>query len=393
MLVYGERALQKAAMAETATTSIFERMSALARETGAINLGQGFPDREHAPELLEAARRALVEHSNQYPPMRGLAELRGAVADFYARQQGLAVAEQQVIVTSGATEALAAAILAFVRPGDEVILFQPAYDAYRPLIERAGGVARPLNLVPPQWALPLDEFEAAIGPRTRVAMLNTPNNPSGTVLGRDALERLGALCERHDLIVICDEAWEGMVFGAMPHVSPLAIPSLRGRVVKIGSAGKLFSLTGWKVGWAVAAPPLAEAVAAQHQFLTFTTPTPLQWAVAEGLALPDAWHAAHRAQYAAARARLVDGLTAAGFALLPADGTWFVNLDLAGSGLPPDDVAVAERLIREAGVASIPVSAFYTERHEQRYLRLCFAKQDAVLDEAMGRLAAFKNRA
>ena len=393
MLVCGERALQKAAMAETATTSIFERMSALARETGAINLGQGFPDREHAPELLEAARRALVEHSNQYPPMRGLAELRGAVADFYARQQGLAVAEQQVIVTSGATEALAAAILAFVRPGDEAILFQPAYDAYRPLIERAGGVARPLNLVPPQWALPLDEFEAAIGPRTRVVMLNTPNNPSGTVLGRDALERLGALCERHDLIVICDEAWEGMVFGATPHVSPLAIPSLRERVVKIGSAGKLFSLTGWKVGWAIAAPPLAEAIAAQHQFLTFTTPTPLQWAVAEGLALPDAWHAAHRAQYAAARARLVDGLTAAGFALLPADGTWFVNLDLAGSVLPPDDVAVAERLIREAGVASIPVSAFYSERHEQGYLRLCFAKQDAVLDEAIGRLAAFKDRA
>jgi aspartate/methionine/tyrosine aminotransferase len=168
---------------------------------------------------------------------------------------------------------------------------------------------------------------------------------------------------------------------------------LRERAVKIGSAGKLFSLTGWKVGWAVAAPPLADAVAAQHQFLTFTTPTPLQWAVAEGLALPDWWHAAHRARYAAARARLVNGLTAAGFALLPADGTWFVNLDLAASGIAPDDVAVAERLVREAGVASIPVSAFYTERPEKGYLRLCFAKQDAVLDEAVERLARFRKSA
>jgi aspartate/methionine/tyrosine aminotransferase len=375
-----------------APTSIFERMSALARETGAINLGQGFPDREQAPELLEAAQRALVGHSNQYPPMRGLAELRRAVAGYYARQQGLEVAETEVIVTSGATEALAAAILAFVRPGDEAILFQPAYDAYRPLIERAGGVARPLNLRPPDWRLPLDEFEAAIRPNTRAVLLNTPNNPSGTVLDRDTLERLGKLCARHDLILICDEAWEGMVFGSARHVSPLAIPGLRERAVKIGSAGKLFSLTGWKVGWAVAAPPLAEAIAAQHQFLTFTTPTPLQWAVAEGLALPDAWHAAHRAQYAAARARLVDGLTAAGFVLLPADGTWFVNLDLAASGLPPDDEAVAERLIREAGVASIPVSAFYTQAHDKGYLRLCYAKQDAVLDEAVERLAAFRKR-
>jgi aspartate/methionine/tyrosine aminotransferase len=378
---------------QLAPTSIFERMSALARETGAINLGQGFPDREHAPELLEAARRALVEQSNQYPPMRGLAELRRSVAEYYARLQGLAVGEEQVIVTSGATEALAAAILAFVRPGDEAIVFQPAYDAYRPLIERAGGSVRPLNLVPPDWRLPLAALEAAIGPRTRMVMLNTPNNPSGTVLDRTVLERLGAICARHDLVLICDEAWEGMVFGNTPHVSPLAIPALRERAVKIGSAGKLFSLTGWKVGWAVAAPPLADAVAAQHQFLTFTTPTPLQWAVAEGLALPDGWHAAHRARYAAARARLVDGLTAAGFALLPADGTWFVNLDLAASGMAPDDVAVAERLVREAGVASIPVSAFYTEAPERGYLRLCFAKQDAVLDEAVKRLARFRKSA
>ncbi len=374
-----------------ATTTIFERMSALARETGSINLGQGFPDREHAPELLGAARRALIEHSNQYPPMRGLGELRRAVADYYARTQQLAVEEDEVIVTSGATEALAAAILAFVKPGDEAIVFQPAYDAYRPLIERAGGTVKLVNLTPPGWTLPLDELETAIGPKTRAVILNTPNNPTGTLVGRETLEGLGKICERHDLILICDEVWEAMIFGDTPHVSPLTIPSLRDRAIKIGSAGKIFSLTGWKVGWAVAARTLAEAIAAQHQFLTFTTAPPLQWAVADGLALPGEWHEAHRAQYAASRSRLVDGLEAAGFTLLPADATWFVTIDLAASGLPPDDEGVAERLVREAGVASVPVSAFYTEAAEKGYLRLCFAKQDATLDEAVRRLAGFRN--
>ncbi|MBO9499822.1 MAG: aminotransferase [Novosphingobium sp.] len=377
-------------MSETPKTTIFEHMSALARETGAINLGQGFPDREHAPELLAAAQRALTGRSNQYPPMRGLAELRGAVAEYYAREQGLAVSADEIVVTSGATEALAASILAFVQPGDEAILFQPAYDAYAPLVERAGGTVRPVNLTPPHWDLPLDAFEAAIGPNTRLAILNTPNNPTGTLIGRATLERLGAICERHHLVLLCDEVWEGMVFGDTPHLSPLAIPSLRHRAVKIGSAGKIFSLTGWKIGWAVAAKPLADAIAGQHQFLTFTSATPLQWAVAEGLALPAEWHRAHRAQYAAARARLVDGLAAAGFAVLPADGTWFVTIDLAASGLEADDAAVAERLIREAGVASIPVSAFYAEAPEKGFLRLCFAKQDAVLDEAVARLAGFR---
>lgn len=373
----------------TPGTTIFEFMSALARETGAINLGQGFPDIEHAPELLAAAQRALVEHSNQYPPMRGLAELRRAVADYCAREQGLAVEPEQVIVTSGATEAIAASLFAFIQPGDEAILIQPAYDAYRPLVERAGGVARLVNLVPPEWSLPLDAFEAAITERTRVVMLNTPNNPTGTVIPRPVLEAIGEICARHNLVVVCDEVWEGMIFGGVQHASVLAIPSLSERAVKIGSAGKIFSLTGWKIGWAIAARPLAEAIAAQHQFLTFTTATPLQWAVAEGLSLPQEWHDAHRAQYEAARARLVNGLTAAGFKLLPADGTWFVTIDLAASGLPPDDTAVCERLVREAGVATIPVSAFYTEAPEKGYLRLCYAKQDATLDEGIARLAGF----
>ena len=375
-----------------ASTTIFDRTSSLARELGAINLGQGFPDLPEPPELLEAARSALVERSNQYPPMRGLAELRRAVADYYRREQGLEIAPEEVIVTSGATEALAAAILALVRPGDEAVLFQPFYDAYLPLVERAGGTARTVSLEPPHWTVPLDALEAAIGPKTRLVILNTPNNPTGTVIDRKTLEALGAIVARHDLILLCDEVWEGMIYGDVRHVSPLAITSLRERVVKVGSAGKIFSLTGWKIGWAVAAPALAEAIARQHQYLTFTTPTPLQWAVAEGLALPGEWHAAHRARYAAARERLVGGLAAAGYAVLPSQGTWFVTVDLAASGLPADDAAVAERLIREAGVAAIPPSVFYRDEPERGYLRLCFAKEDATLDDAIERMARFRTQ-
>ncbi len=375
-----------------ATTTIFERMSALARETGAINLGQGFPDLPEPAELLGAAQRALVGKSNQYPPMRGLSDLRRAVGNYYRGEQDLELREEEVIVTSGATEALAAAILAFVRPGDEAVVFQPCYDAYIPLIERAGGIARTVGLDPPHWTLPLDKLEAAIGPKTRLLILNTPNNPTGTVTDRATLEALGVLCERHDLVLLCDEVWEGMIFGGLRHVSPLAIPALPERAVKVGSAGKIFSLTGWKIGWAVATPPLAEAIARQHQFLTFTTPTPLQWAVTEGLGLSPAWHTAHRSRYETGRARLVDGLTEAGYVLLPADGTWFVTIDLAASGLEPDDEAVCERLLHEAGVASIPVSAFYRDAPEKGYLRLCFAKEEATLDEAIARLAGFKSK-
>lgn len=372
------------------TTTIFEVMSRLAAELGAINLGQGFPDMAEPAELIAAAQQALTQRSNQYPPMRGLPELRRAIADYYARQQGLTVAEEEVVVTSGGTEALAASILALVRPGDEVILVQPLYDAYLPLVERAGGVARLVSLTPPDWTLPLDRFEAAITARTRLIILNTPNNPVGTVLPRATLEAIGALCAAHDLFLLCDEVWEGMILDGTPHVSPLAIPALRDRAIKVGSAGKIFSMTGWKVGWAVAAPRIASAIAQAHQFITFTTATPLQWAAAAGLMLPDAWHAQHRARYAAGKARLVAGLTTAGFHVLPANGTWFVTVDLAASGLPTDDAALAERLIREAGVASIPVSAFYASEAETGYLRLCFAKRDETLDQAVERLAKFR---
>lgn len=378
-------------IAAPSPTTVFERMSGLARELGAINLGQGFPDMAEPVELVDAAQRALAGRSNQYPPMRGLAELRTAIATYYAREQGLTLAEDNIVVTSGATEALAASLLALVRPGDEVVLVQPLYDAYRPLVEWAGGIVKLISLSPPHWTLPQGALAAAIGPKTRGIVLNTPNNPAGTMLTRTELEAVGTLAEMHDLWVLCDEVWEGMVFDDTPHISPLAIPSLSQRTVKVGSGGKLFSMTGWKVGWAVAAPPLASVVAARHQFLTFTTATPLQWAVAECLSLPGIWHEAHRARYAQAKTRLVAGLEQAGFVVLPASATWFVTLDLAASGLPPDDEAVAERLIREAGVASIPVSAFYAQQPERGFLRLCFAKEEATLDQSIARLAGFRS--
>ena len=373
-----------------ASTTIFETMSGLARDLGAINLGQGFPDMDEPPALVEAAQRALAAHSNQYPPMRGLPELRQGVAAYYAREQGLDLTADNVVVTSGATEALAASLLALVRPGDEVILVQPLYDAYLPLVQWAGGTARLISLEPPHWTLPLDTLAAAIGPTTRGIVLNTPNNPTGTMLSRAELEGIGRLAEAHDLWLICDEVWEGMVFDGTAHLSPLALPALAERTVKIGSAGKIFSMTGWKVGWAVAAPRLAAAVAARHQFLTFTTATPLQWAVTEALGLPAEWHREHRARYAAAKQQLTTGLSQAGFTVLPSSGSWFVTIDLAASGLPDNDEAVAERLIRKAGVAAIPVSAFYAGAPEKGYLRLCFAKQAATLDEAIVRLANFR---
>ena len=374
----------------TMATTIFEEMSGLARETGAINLGQGFPDSPGPQELLRAAAEAVLAGPNQYPPSAGLPVLREAAADYYRRFQSLDLAARDVLVTSGATEAIAATLLAIVSDGDEVILLEPMYDAYRPLVQRAGGVARAVTMRPPDWRLPIDAIAAAIGPRTRAIVLNNPNNPIGRVFSRAELEALAELCVTHDLIAICDEVWEHLVFDGRAHVPMIALPGMAERAVKIGSAGKIFGLTGWKIGFIAAAPRLLQPITRAHQFLTFTTPPNLQIAVAHGLGLDDAFFARSRAAFQASRDYLGALLAEAGFTVLPGEGTYFLTVDLAASGVSGDDDTLARRILHEAGVASIPLSPFYmSDDTPAGLIRLCFAKPDAVLADAAARLGAW----
>ncbi|ATE65653.1 aminotransferase [Rhizorhabdus dicambivorans] len=373
-------------------TTIFEKMSAIARETGAINLGQGFPDAPGPEDVRRAAADALIERSNQYPPMLGIPELRQAVAAHYGAHHGLSLDWQtEVVATSGATEAISAAILGLVSPGDEVVLIQPLYDAYMPMVRRAGGVPKLIGLEPPHWTLSADALDAAITPATKLLIFNNPANPTGKMYDRATLEMIAKRCIRHDLVAICDEVWEHVVFDG-DHVPLIAIPGMRDRTVKIGSAGKIFALTGWKVGWMVAGEMLAKQVGKAHQFMTFTTPPNLQWAVAQGLAKPQGWFEAMRAGFARSRDRLVAGLEAAGYAVLPSQATWFVSVDLAASGIALDDVTFADRMALEGGVVTIPVSAFFEERPVTNILRLCYCKEDAVLDEAIARLKAMREK-
>jgi aspartate/methionine/tyrosine aminotransferase len=368
-------------------TTIFETMSARARASGAINLGQGFPDSGWPQAALDAAARALLEGDNQYPPMAGLASLRQAVAAHYATHAGQTLdPNTEITITSGATEALAASLLALLSPGDEVVLFQPLYDAYLPLVRRAGGIPRLVSLRPPHWQFTDQDLAAAFSPRTRAVLLNNPLNPSASTFDRASLEQLAAHAERSNAIIIADEVWEHVRFDGRPHVSVLDVSRLRDRAIKIGSAGKILALTGWKVGWMVAAPPLTDALRRAHQFLTFTTPPNLQQGVAAGLALPQSWFKAMRAGFEAQRDRLVHGLEAAGYATLPSHATWFVIVDLAASGIHRPDTDVAEHLLGH-GIATIPVSAFYAEAPVTFTLRLCFAKQPGVIDAALERLA------
>jgi N-succinyldiaminopimelate aminotransferase len=371
-------------------TTIFEHMSGLARQLGAINLGQGFPDEQGPPELIEAAACALREKSNQYPPGAGLPELRDAVCAFYRRKQGLEFTREQVIVTSGATEGIADAILALVRHGDEVILFQPAYDAYAPMVRRAGGMPVFVTLRPPEFRYLREDLAAAITGKTRVLILNDPLNPAGTVATASELAMIAEACVAHDLIAICDEVWEDVRFDGNPHRSLMQFPGMAERTIKIGSAGKIFGLTGWKIGWLCAAAPLAAALGRAHQFVTYATAPALQWAVAEGLEKPGDWFAGQRAGWARSRERLAAGLAGAGFAVLPNAATWFLCTDLAASGIALTDAQFSERAVREAGVASIPVSAFYEGDGPRNVLRFCFTKDDATLDQAIKRLATFR---
>jgi aspartate/methionine/tyrosine aminotransferase len=374
-------------------TTVFEVMSRLARETGAVNLGQGFPDDPGPEDVRRKAAEAVVEGWNQYPPMMGLPELRTAIAAHYRHWQGLDLdPEAEVMVTSGATEALAGALMALITPGDEVVLFEPMYDAYLPLVRRAGGVPRFVTLTPPHFRLTEEALAAAFSPRTRVVLFNNPLNPAATLFSDEDLELLARFCVRHDAVAVCDEVWEHVVFDGRRHRSVLALPGLRERAVKIGSAGKIFNLTGWKVGFVCAAPALMRVLAKAHQFLTFTTPPNLQAAVAYGLAKDDAYFEGLRRDLARSRDRFTAGLDGLGFAVIPSQGTYFVNIDIAPLG-ETDDVAFCRRLVVDHGVAAIPVSAFYAEGAVRHVVRFCFAKRDATLDAALERLAGVVRRA
>ena len=374
-------------------TTVFEVMSSLARETGAINLGQGFPDDPGPEDVRRAAADAVLNGYNQYPSMMGIPELRTAIATHYKHWQGVDLdANTEVMVTSGATEALAGAILGIVEPGDEVVLFEPMYDAYLPLVRLAGGVPKFVTLQPPHFRLTEDALAKAFSPKTKAVVFNNPLNPTATVFSNEDLALLAEFCRRFDAIVISDEVWEHVVFDGRRHQPVLGLEGMRDRSVKIGSAGKIFSLTGWKVGFVCAAPHIMKVLAKSHQFLAFTTAPNLQAAVAYGLAKDDSYFEEMRRTFARSRDRFTAGLKTLGFDVIPSQGTYFLNIDITPLG-ETDDVAFCRRLVMEHGVAAIPVSAFYAQGAVKNVVRFCFAKKDSTLDAGLERLADVVKRA
>jgi N-succinyldiaminopimelate aminotransferase len=376
-------------------TTIFSEFSALAARSGAINLGQGFPDFDGPDAVREAAVEALRGGVNQYAQSPGAPSLRRAIAQHAQRFHGHAVdADTMVTVTSGATEALLAAILGLVDPGEEVVLFEPAYDSYAASVLMAGAVPRYVRLHPPdaahpQWWYAPDALRRAFSPRTRLVVVNTPHNPTGKVFTRQELEELGALCEEFDALLLSDEVYEHLVYAPARHVRPATLPALAPRTVTVSSAGKTFSFTGWKVGWAIAPPPLRDAVQRAHQFITFATASPLQEAVATALALPDAFFAELAEGYRARRDAALGALTKAGLHPYVPEGSYFILADLSRLGVH-EDVHFCRWLTTEVKVAAIPLSPFYGEAARERppaLARFAFCKTDEVLAEAGRRLA------
>jgi aspartate/methionine/tyrosine aminotransferase len=369
-------------------TSIFTEISALAVAHDAVNLGQGFPDFPAPAFIKEAAMRAIREDRNQYAPAAGLPRLRAALAARWERLHGAAVDPNEVTVASGATELLHDAVLAVVEPGDEVIVFEPTYDAYVPDVIMAGGVARPVKLHAPAWRWEPAELAAAFGPRTRAVILNSPHNPTGKVFSRGELEQLAALCRAHDVVVISDEVYSEITFDGVPHVPIATLPGMRERTISIDSMGKTFSVTGWKVGWAIAPAPLTQALRAVHQFVTFTNSVPFQEALADGLALAEThgYFEELRAAYTSRRDRLAAVLEGAGLQPLPMSGAYFLLCDISAFGFP-DDVAFCRHLCTNVGVAAIPTSVFYAVPAEAPSLaRFCFAKRAETIEAAAERL-------
>jgi aspartate/methionine/tyrosine aminotransferase len=369
-------------------TTIFTVMSALAVEHGAINLGQGFPDYDGPEDVIEAAAAALKDGRNQYPPLTGVPELRAAVAAANRRFYGLEVdPAAEVVVTSGATEAITACLMAVLNPGDECVLIEPLYDTYLPVVKLLGAIPRLVRLSPPRWELPRAELAAAFGPKTKAILLNTPMNPTGKVFTAAELAFIADLVQRHDCYAICDEVYEHLTFDGWKHIPLMTLPGMRERCMRIGSAGKTFSLTGWKIGYVTCDRSLAPNVAKAHQNLTFTTPPNLQRGVAVGLAKDDAYFAGLSGSLQAKRDRLAAGLARLGFGVLPTQGSYFITTDFRPLGFTGDDVAFCRTLTVEAKVTAIPVTAFYSSADApSHYARFAFCKGEAVLDAALERL-------
>jgi aspartate/methionine/tyrosine aminotransferase len=375
---------------EEMKTSVFERMSALAAKHEAVNLGQGFPDFGWPPEVLRMAAQAVVEGSNQYPPSRGLMSLREAVAAHYERQFGQQLTSEQVCVTSGATEALGAAILATVEPGDKVIILTPAYDSYAPMIRRAGGTPVEVALQPPQWRIDRDAIERALTPGVRAILFNNPHNPTGRLFDIDELQIIADLAHEHDLTVISDEVWEHILLNAHAFTPLSSLDRMADRTIKIGSAGKIFSLTGWKVGWMVAGTELAQVVARAHQFLTFSTAPNLQSAVAFGMNEGDSWLEPMRDRFRRSRDLMTEGLRASGYTVLDAEATYFLCVDLRASGFDIDDENFAAEAVSRAGVAVVPLSAFAESDPSRHLVRLCFGKKDETIEAGVAAMTKAK---
>ncbi len=374
-------------------TTIFSEMSALAMRTGSINLGQGFPDTDGPPEMLAAAGEALRSGANQYPPLAGIPALRAAIVAHEERFWGLRRdPDTEVGVTAGATEAVAAGILGLCEPGDEVVCFEPYYDSYAASITLAGGVRRPVTLRPGadgRYGFDEAELRAAFGPRTRLVLLNSPHNPTGKVFTRAELTLIAELCREHDVYAMTDEVYEHLVFtdAATPHIPLATLPGMRERTLRISSAGKTFSCTGWKIGWVTGPAALVSAALRVKQFLTFVNGAPLQPAVAVALGLPDSYFTGFRDGLQARRDRLVAGLTAAGFDVLPSEGTYFVTADISPLG-GTDGVDFCRTLPERCGVVAVPTQVFYDHPDAgRRFIRFAFCKREAVIDEAATRLS------
>ena len=367
-------------------TTIFTVMSALAQKHKAINLAQGFPDGNGPDDVRRVAADALENASNQYPPGRGLPDLCSAVAEHDNRFYGLDLDASNVVVTSGATEGLAASLMAFVNAGDEAVIIEPAYDSYRPILEGMGVTVKAVQLCPPEWRIVEEDLAAAFSERTKLVVINTPMNPIGKVFRREELDLIAGFVLKYDCYAVCDEVYEHIVFDGLPHIPLMTLPGMAERTVRVGSAGKTFSVTGWKIGYVSGAASLIDLVNKVHQFLVFTVPPNLQAAVAYGLRLDDDYFAGLARDMESKRNRLRDHLTALGFSVLTTEGTYFLTADY--SALSPDEPsdAFCEKITKEAGVSAIPLSPFYGTPPEQRLVRFCFCKENEVLDAAAARL-------